>query len=67
MQKRKPMIKTHTEINFDETEIKGIMAICPVCGQKIGEIRYLKGIVMLRVKCRRCKHYIDINATGNGE
>ena len=64
------MIKIHTEINFDETEIKeikGIMAICPVCGQKIGEIRYLKGIVMLRAKCRRCKHYIGINATGNGE
>lgn len=40
------------------------MAVCPVCGQKLGDITYLKGVLILRVKCRRCKKYVDIEVTG---
>lgn len=40
------------------------MVTCPVCGQKMGEVRYLNGVIMLRVQCRRCRSYIKVDVTG---
>ena len=59
------MIRIKEEVDFEESEVKGKMATCPVCGQKLGEVRYVNGILLLIIKCRRCKHYIHIHVEGN--
>ena len=40
------------------------MVICPVCGQKMCQVRYVNGVIMLRVQCRRCRNYIEVDLTG---
>lgn len=38
------------------------MAYCPVCGQKLVQIRSVFHRSVTRHKCRRCKKYIDVIA-----
>ena len=40
------------------------LVICPICGQKLTDVKYVDGIVMLRIKCRRCKKYISVDLVG---
>lgn len=37
---------------------------CPICGQKLTDVQYVDGAVMLRIKCRRCKKYISVDLVG---
>lgn len=43
------------------------LVICPMCGQKLTDVKYVKGIVTLRIKCRRCKNYINVDLIGNDD
>lgn len=61
------MIKIGAKIYFEERCVDYKMIECPVCGQKLTEVGYVNGVATLRVKCRRCKHYIDIDLTGVNE
>ena len=59
------MIKIRT--SPEDLYIKGEtleMVICPVCGQKMCQVRYVNGVIMLRVQCRRCRNYIEVDLTG---
>lgn len=59
------MIKVRTSL--DDSCIKEEtlqMVTCPICGQKMGEVRYLNGVIMLRIQCRRCRSYIKVDVTG---
>lgn len=40
------------------------LVICPVCGQKLTDIKYVDGVSVLRIKCRRCKKYISVDLIG---
>lgn len=58
------MLKIRSCISIRQDDMAHKMTVCPVCGQKLGDITYLKGVLILRVKCRRCKKYVDIEVTG---
>ena len=47
-----------------EREIYNKIVLCPICGQKLTDISYVNGAVILRVKCRRCKNYINVDIVG---
>jgi len=34
---------------------------CPKCGQKLMDIRFLGGMAVVRIKCRRCKNFITVD------
>lgn len=38
--------------------------VCPGCGQKLADLKLVEGLVMLRIKCRRCRKYIRIDLAG---
>ncbi|MBV3455756.1 hypothetical protein KSX08_10015, partial [Bacteroides uniformis] len=52
------MIKISADKDADQREIYNKIVLCPICGQKLTDISYVNGVVILRVKCRRCKNYI---------
>ena len=58
------MIKVHTDISDIEVMIKEKVR-CPVCGKMMFDLRHAKGIIMLRVKCPRCKSYINVDVAGD--
>mgnify|MGYP002303343717 CR=1 FL=1 len=59
------MIKVRTSLdNFSVKSGMSQMVTCPICGQKMGEVKYLNGVIMLRVQCRRCRNYINVDVTG---
>ena len=58
------MIKIKSEATPIETEIKEKVR-CPLCRRMLFDVRFAKGILMLKVKCTKCKSYIDVDITGN--
>lgn len=58
------MIKVHADKDTDQREICNKIVLCPICGQKLTDVKYVNGVVILRVKCRRCKNYISVDITG---
>ncbi len=61
--KIKHMRKILTRLDDTELDVRTLMVECPGCGKKILDVQYVNGVVMLRVKCPRCKHFIKINMT----
>ena len=57
------MLKISTRIDDFNPEIRTMMVECPSCGKKMVDVQYVSGVVMLRIKCTRCKHYIKVNIT----
>ena len=58
------MIKVSADKDADQREIYNKIVLCPICGQKLTDISYINGVVILRVKCRRCKNYINVDIVG---
>lgn len=58
------MIKVSADKDADQGEIYNKIVLCPICGQKLTDISYVNGVVILRVKCRRCKSYINVDIVG---
>ena len=52
-----PIIKS--KVDF-EPEIAEILVKCPACNQKMAGIEMVKGIIILKFKCRRCKQYFTV-------
>lgn len=61
------MIKIDAKEDPRQTVEHHKLVICPMCGQKLTDVKYVKGIVALRVKCRRCKSYINVDLIGNDD
>lgn len=38
-------------------------ALCPECGQKLFDVRSVAGSAELRIKCRRCRNYIQVSVS----
>lgn len=47
----------------DNCKIVGEFVKCPVCGQKIFELKRSSGITEIRTVCRRCRSYLLIDIT----
>ncbi|GAE15787.1 hypothetical protein IX296_002005 [Bacteroides pyogenes] len=58
------MIKVNADKDTNQREVYNKMVLCPICGQKLTDISYVNGVVILRVKCRRCKNYISVDVMG---
>lgn len=41
------------------------LVLCPKCGQKLTDILNVEGKSELRIKCRRCRTFINIELTHN--
>ncbi len=58
------MLKVHVEIDKIQDDGQRFFACCPSCGQKLTDVRYAEGLMVLRVKCRRCKKYVTVDVIG---
>lgn len=58
------MIKVRTSLDTDGKTETVEMVICPICGQKMCGVKYLNGVTVLRIQCRRCRNYINVGVTG---
>lgn len=38
--------------------------VCPSCKKRLFNVEFAKGAFIVKMKCPRCKSYIDIQATG---
>ena len=60
-------IRSDIKCDEDQSHKKTNYILCPLCGQKLADIEYLRGALMMRFKCRRCGRYIKGDFTGTGE
>lgn len=58
------MIKIRTEKDNEQGAKNRQMVCCPECGQKLTDVQNINGLVMLRIMCRRCKSFINIDIIG---
>ena len=58
------MFVVNTELANDTGTRDGDMVRCPVCGQKLFEVRDNERYANIRIHCRRCKRYIDVYILG---
>lgn len=42
----------------------GRTVMCPSCKKRLFNVEFAKGAFIVRMKCPRCKNFIDIQATG---
>lgn len=54
------MIKVDAKLDEDQYNVKGVFAICPSCGQKMTDIKFIEGKIIQRIQCRRCRNYIIV-------
>lgn len=55
------MIICTVRLNNNKPREKTVMAVCPHCGQKLTEVVDGEGSFSLRIKCRRCRNFIDVD------
>lgn len=55
------MIKIDAKLDEKQTsEKKEIFVTCPVCGQKLTDVKIIHGSVLFRTVCRRCRNFISV-------
>lgn len=54
------MIKIDAKLNEKQTSEKGNFVTCPVCGQKLTDVKIIHGSVLFRTVCRRCRNFISV-------
>lgn len=57
------MLNVVTRLDEDSLDIRNQVVKCPYCGKMVVDVRYVSGMAMLRIKCTRCKHYINVTIT----
>nr|DAJ36705.1 MAG TPA: cysteine-rich protein [Caudoviricetes sp.] len=57
------MIKIDSQLDEKRDVGQNTFVTCPVCGQKLTDVRKVEGSVLLRTVCRRCRNYIKIRIT----
>lgn len=58
------MVKIETKIDEDQNASMVNLTRCPRCRQVLADIRKIKGYGLVRVKCRRCGTYSNIEIVG---
>ncbi|KAB3925555.1 hypothetical protein GAS22_16470 [Bacteroides uniformis] len=57
------MIKIDSQLDEKRDVGQNTFVTCPVCGQKLTDVRMVEGSILLRTVCRRCRNYIKIRIT----
>lgn len=57
------MLKVVARLDKDGLDVRTQAAKCPYCGKMMADIQYISGMAMLRIKCTRCKHYVNVTIT----
>jgi hypothetical protein len=58
------MMKIDTKLEEKQTSEKGNFVICPICGQKLTDVKIIRGSVLFRTVCRRCRNFISVKIEG---
>ena len=58
------MMKIDTKLDEKQTSEKGNFVICPICGQKLTYVKIIRGSVLFRTVCRRCRNFISVKIEG---
>ena len=58
------MMKIDTKLDEKQTSEKGNFVICPICGQKLTDVKIIRGSVLFRTVCRRCRNFISVIIVG---
>lgn len=59
------MVNVITHLNTAKNLSSKQLVLCPKCGQKLTDILNVEGKTELRIKCRRCRTFINIELTQN--
>lgn len=57
-------MKIDTKLDEKQTSEKGSFVICPICGQKLTDVKIIRGSVLFRTVCRRCRNFISVKIEG---
>ena len=57
-------IRISTTCDGDQSQKSNHFITCPKCRQKLADVEYLKGMGIMRFKCRRCGTYIKADLVG---
>lgn len=57
-------MKIDTKLEEKQTSEKGNFVICPICGQKLTDVKIIRGSVLFRTVCRRCRNFISVKIEG---
>lgn len=59
------MLKIKSSVCEKDCELSNNKTVmCPACGKRLLNVEFAKGAVILKMKCPRCRNFIDIEATG---
>ena len=53
-------MKIDAKLDEKQTSEKGNFVTCPVCGQKLTDVKIIHGSVLFRTVCRRCRNFISV-------
>lgn len=59
-----PNIRAVTQIDENQSAQKHCFLTCPKCKQKLADVVHLRGVSMMRFKCRRCGTYVTTDILG---
>lgn len=57
-------MKIDTKLDEKQASEKGNFVICPICGQKLTDVKIIRGSVLFRTVCRRCRNFISVKIEG---
>lgn len=57
-------MKIDTKLDEKQTSEKGNFVICPICAQKLTDVKIIRGSVLFRTVCRRCRNFISVKIEG---
>lgn len=57
-------MKIDTKLDEKQTSEKENFVICPICGQKLTDVKIIRGSVLFRTVCRRCRNFISVKIEG---
>lgn len=55
-------IKAEPVCELEKATVKDVR--CPSCGRKLSEVTYARGVLLLRIKCPKCKTFVNIDIAG---
>lgn len=58
------MMHIYAETDSNQEYTRPCNVRCPGCGQILADITEANGYVRMRLKCRRCKRYVKVDAVG---
>lgn len=57
-------VRIEVRADSDQSQKMYRYILCPSCQQKLADLEYMKGVAIIRFKCRRCGKYIMADLVG---